>query len=150
MFRVDEPFRVEMPPLPEGPIQGAGYFWAAELTNNEPIWLLHVLQKAHDVEEEPPRWRRLLVHGVDAAVEVATLSTWASSFIYVLLPNYMTGRDRIQLAACNAIWECLEPDDDLPCWRIETDVGVILDSMYGTVLGQERTARLLWESEISS
>ena len=144
MFVVDPTFRLRFPAPLSGSSRSACY-GAVEVLTNLPVWVLHVLRiagAAHDVD----RWQRFMVSDIGAAAEILALNHWRARNLYVLLPTYLTGRSGLTLALCNSVWECLEPEGDEICWRIETEEGVILDSSFGTEPGLEHKRRLLWST----
>lgn len=145
MFRVDRSSRVPIPALLSRGRQESFVHTFVEVTNNLPVWILQVLSPAQN-EDEIDRWRRFFVHGLHDALSLSELPHWSARNLYVLLPAYMTRSDRLSSALCLAVWECEEPGDDELCWRIETDQGVVLESMHGTQPGTERKRQQLWSA----
>lgn len=142
MFKVDPRSLVPMPAQLAGG-SGVSLHTFVEATNNLPVWILQVLAPAQG-EGEIDRWRRFFVSDVRAALALSDLNPWLARNLYVLLPGYMTGTQGMSSRLCLAVWDCEEPDGNATCWRIETEQGVVLDSMLGTEPGQERKLQQAW------
>lgn len=147
MFLVHQSSRIEVPVRTLGAAGDASVFRAAEIVNNLPVWLVHVLPRSTAAEDSPPRWRRLLVHDLAEALTFVELDHWQTARLYALLPEYLTGKDRLILAQCRSIHLCDEPDGNGPCWRIDTEEGMVLWSLYGTAPDNEAPGRLMWQAD---
>lgn len=143
VFRADERFGVEVPPMLAHGVGDADYYRAVEATSHGLMWVLQV-QDGSAVTELPGRWRRLLVADLGEALQLIGLDQWTARSLHVLVPPHLSPSKTMTLAFCKAVWECSEPDGDEICWRVETDQGPLLESMYGTVPGHEVRRQLLW------
>lgn len=122
--------------------EGIEHFEIVEALMNEPIWLVHATQR--DESDSLVARRRILLTQPSQAIELLSLPQWASKRLYVLLPEYMTGLPHLSLYVCKEVWKCDEPDNEAPCWRLSTERGAILCSLFGTPLGDEANAHLVW------
>ncbi len=145
MFRADERFGVEVPRMLAHDVGDADYYRAVEVTSHGMIWVLDVQDEMSEAGV-PGRWRRLFVANLDEALRLLGLAQWSARNLYVLVPSQMSPGKTMTLELCRAVWECTEPDDDQVCWRIETDQGPLLESLYGTLPGQESKRQLLWST----
>jgi hypothetical protein len=145
VFRVDQSCRVSIPSALFGEDESIAYYGFTELVGNHPVWLVHVLSMPSP-EDGTQWWKRVLVSGIDEALAILSLDAWSARNLYVLLPEYLTGADRLTFGLCHALHECKEPDSEQRCWRIKTDTATVLQSSFGTELGQELGAKLVWSS----
>ncbi|WP_158080794.1 hypothetical protein [Pelomonas sp. KK5] len=145
MFRAHESWSRSWPDgLSSEP--GFTFYNAAELLGPMPIWLLQAAAREPSVSS----WQsgRRLAFGLLAdAISVAGLGQWRHRRLYVLLPEHVTGSNRLILSRCIAVTECSEPLGDDLCWRIETESGTFLWSFHRTPLGKERTVRIVWAAD---
>lgn len=121
---------------------GLEHFELVEAVMNEPIWLLHATQRSES--DNLVSRRRILVGQPSQAVDLLDLPQWTSKRLYVLLPEFMTGLPSLSMFVCIEVWKCDEPENDAPCWRLSTERGTILCSLFGTPLGDESNPRLVW------
>ncbi|GAB4565876.1 MAG: hypothetical protein Tsb007_37700 [Rhizobacter sp.] len=140
MFLADQRFKFSFPSSLMR--KGLEHFELVEAVMNEPIWLVHATQR-NDAESLVSR-RRILVSQPSQAVDLLGMPQWASKRLYVLLPEFMTGLPHLSMHVCKEVWRCDEPDNEAPCWRLSTERGAILCSLFGTPLGDESNPQLVW------
>ncbi|MGJ7572941.1 hypothetical protein ACSFBX_20600 [Variovorax sp. RB2P76] len=129
MFRVDSRFEIQIPPFFEedGKQQ---QFLLVEQCFNVPLWHLQVLPKVA-AEDEFRRWVCYLVARTSDALGILLAQPWASVKLHVVLPQYMTRTDSIEMTRCTELWECkVRGQDDHVAWLIETDLGPFVDAEF--------------------
>lgn len=143
MFRADARFGVVLPPVLAHQVGDAAHFRAVEATSPGQIWLLEV-QDGSEGRDVPGRIRRLFVADLAEALQLLGLAQWAAANLYILVPAHLSASGSMVLELCKAVWECSEAEDDQACWRVETDQGAYLESLYNTLPGHETKRHLVW------
>lgn len=147
MFRVNESFRFEIPPGLDLPGSETAYYQLVEVTLDNPIWLVDVVGcSSNDGSAE--RRRKFLAHDARVALDLLSLAQWSSSALFVLVPGWKAKEERFRFRRCRRLWACDEPEGDSLSWKVQTEVDELLISVFGTSLGDERDARLVWEDPL--
>lgn len=143
MFLADQRFKFSFPAALTR--DGLEHFEIMEALMNEPVWLLHATERSS--QGTIMSRRRIFVHEPSLAVELLRLPQWSAKRLYVLLPEYITGLPKLSFHACDELWECEEPHNETPCWRLRTGQGEFLCSPFNTPLGEEINPRLIWRDD---
>ncbi len=146
MFIANEHARVNVPVRLFGVDAGDSYYQLFERMGGGLVWIVKVMDK-QDAEDEVGLWQTVFVSDpVVHALGLLSLERWAHRNLYVILPEYMTGSDRMTMALCLAIWRCEEPDVEQGCWVYETDAGTFVDSVLASELDAVKKKELLWSA----
>lgn len=145
MFRTNEHAKVDIPVSLFGQDPSIVHYQFFERVLNNPVWVAKVLAKPD--EDSAQRWQTFFIGGpVDDALRLLGLEHWAHRNLYVILPEHMTGRDRMTMQLCTAVWLCDESAFDQACWIYETDAGAVVESFLGSTMDEIKKKELLWSS----
>jgi len=141
MFRVDQSSRIELPGAGSDP--DLTLHEMVEIVGDTPVWLAEVVSAQPG---DGPARRRFATRDLERALAVLDEPDWRSADLYLLRFGAAPPGPPLQLGWCHTVWECREPDGRHICWRVETERGVLLDSLLGTALGDERVIRRRWRA----
>ena len=141
MFRVDQSSRIELPGAAQDP--ELTLHEMVEIVGDTPVWLVQVGVPHGGIG---PGRRRFATRDLERALEVLDSPDWRGADLYLMQLDAAPPGPPMRMGWCRAVWECREPDGQHVCWRVETERGVLLDSLHGTALGLERVIRRRWQA----